>query len=190
VPAAIISSTKLDLISRALILCGEKPLISESDARYGATVGVNLFEMLYENELQSNTRWRFAMRKGMLARLVDTPLNEWTYAYQLPPDMLLPVGVFPSVPYEIYGDRLYTDATTVELDYVFKPEVGDCPAYFHTLMTYALAKNMIKPITESDTAVRIMENKYNQQLARAMYADAQGRPNKMIVSSPFVEVRS
>jgi hypothetical protein len=47
-------STKVGLISKALILCGEKPLTSLTDDRYGATVGVNLFELIYEAELQSN----------------------------------------------------------------------------------------------------------------------------------------
>lgn len=73
---SIETNTKIGLISKALILCGEKPLQSLSDDRYGATVGANLFELIYENELQSN-RWRFACTKRALNRLVDVPLNQW-----------------------------------------------------------------------------------------------------------------
>jgi hypothetical protein len=187
--ASIETQSKINLISKALILLGETPLQSLSDNRYGATVGANLFEVIYENELQSN-RWRFATTKDSLSRLVAEPLNEWTYAYQLPMnDMLLPIGVYPKVPYEIYGTHLYTDAESVELDYMFKPDVSRCPAYFALLMTYALARDMVKPLTESDSGVRVMEAKYQMQRARAMYADAQGRPAKTIISSPFVEVR-
>ena len=185
---AIETPSKIGLISKALILIGEQPLTSLTDNRYGATVGSNLFEMLYEAELQSN-RWRFAMTKGSLSQLVAEPLNEWQYAYQLPTDMLLPIGVWPRVAYEIYADHLYTDASSVQLDYMFKPDVSDIPAYFATLMTYALAKDMVKSITESDTAVTIMTNKYNMQRARAMYADAQGRPSKMVIDSPFTDNR-
>jgi hypothetical protein len=169
-------------------LCGEPPLNSLSDNRYGATVGGNLFEMLYENEIQSN-RWRFATKKGSLSRLVDAPLNEWQYAYQLPTDMLLPIGIYPRVPYEIYADHVYTSASSVEMDYMFKPEVSKIPAYFAVLMTYSLAKNMIKPITESDQAVQLMAAAYNRQRAVAMFADAQGRPSKMVIDSPFTSVR-
>jgi hypothetical protein len=185
----IVTNSKIDLISKALILCGEPPLNSLSDNRYGATVGANLFELLFENELQSN-RWRFAMKKGALSQLVDAPLNEWRNAYQLPTDMLLPIGIFPAnTPYEIYADHLYTNAASVEMDYMFKPDITRCPAYFCMLMTYALARDMIKPITESDTSLQLMERKYTRQRERAQYADAQGRPARPIYSSPFTDVR-
>jgi hypothetical protein len=188
VPASIETQTKVGLISKALILCGEPALVDLTDDRYGATVGNNLFEQIYEAELQSN-RWRFACGKIALSRLVATPLNEWQYAFQLPPTMLLPLGVYPAQPYEIYADRVYTNATSFELEYMFKPSIDACPAYFTLLMTYALAKDMIKPITESDSALQLMTQKYNIQRARAQFADAQGRPNKPIVHNPFTQVR-
>lgn len=185
---AIEAASKIGLISKALILCGETPLTSLTDARYGATVGSNLFEVLYENELQSN-RWRFAMKKDSLSRLTAVPLNQWQYAYQLPTDLLLPVGVYPPQPYEIYSNRIYTNASAVELDYMFKPEVSALPAYFQALMVYSLAKNMIKPITESDTAAQLMTAAYNRQRNVAMFADAQGRPSQQTFSNPFTDVR-
>ena len=186
--ASIEQSTKIALISKALILCGEQPLSSLSDNRYGATVGSSLFEQIYEAELQSN-RWRFACTKRALSQLTDVPLNEWRYAYQLPTDMLLPIGVYPKVPYEIYADHLYADAASIEFDFMYKPDITKVPAYFALLMTYALAKDFIKPITESDNGVQIMTAKYNVQRGRAMFADAQGRPNRPMMDSPFTDVR-
>lgn len=186
--ASIETQTKIGIISKALILCGEKPLNSLSDNRYGATVGANLFEQLYEAELQSN-RWRFACAKKALSRLNTQPLNEWQYAFQLPPAMLLPIGVYPATPYEIYADRIYTNQQTVELDYMFKPDISACPAYFTLLMTYALYRDMVGPITESTSKVEVARLLYNQQRARAQFADAQGRPNKPITDSPFTAIR-
>lgn len=185
---ALETSSKIKIISDALILCGEKPLNSLSDDRYGATVGANLFEVVYEEELQSN-RWRFACTKTSLSRLLAVPLNEWQYAYQLPSDMLLPIGVFPKQLYEIYSDHLYTDATAINLDYMFKPEITALPAYFRILLTYRMAKEMIKPITESDTSLDRRLREYTMQRSRAMFADAQGRPNRPMLDSPFTDVR-
>lgn len=185
---AIEQNTKIGLISKALVLLGETPLNSLSDNRYGATVGANMFELIYENELQSN-RWRFACAKKSLSRLVAVPLNEWEYAFQLPTDMLLPIGVFPYAPYEIYATHLYTDETAIDLEYMFKPDVTAVPAYFSTLMVYALARDMAKPITESDAAVSVFQNKYVMQRDRALFADAQGRPNSAITYSPFTDNR-
>lgn len=186
---SIETQSKIAIISKALILCGETPLSSLSDDRYGATVGSNLFEMIYEAELQSN-RWRFACGKVALSRLNATPLNQYQYAFQLPSTMLLPLGVYPKADYEIYSDRIYTNESSIDLEYLFKPDVSACPAYFALLMSYALARDMIKPLTESDSAVQIMEGKYTRQRARAMFADAQGRPNKPMYDSPFTDVRN
>lgn len=186
--ASIETSTKIGLISKALILCGENPLSALSDNRYGATVGSNLFELIYEAELQSN-RWRFNCTKRALSRITAVPLNEWQYAYQLPSNLLLPIGVYPKAPYEIYADHIQTNQSSIELDYQFKPDITSVPAYFALLMTYALAKDMIKPITESDAAVTIMTAKYNVQRSRSQYADAQGRPNRPIADSPFTSNR-
>lgn len=185
---SIETQSKISLISKALVLCGESPLNSLSDNRYGAQVGSNLFELLYESELQSN-RWRFSIKKTALSRLTDVPLNEWQYAYQMPTDCLLPIGVYPRAQYEIYGTHLYTNQASVEMDYQYKPAVSAMPAYFSLLMTYALARDFVKPITESDTAVQIMAAKYNTQRNRALFADSQARPNKPIGDSPFTGVR-
>ena len=185
---SIETQTKIGLISKALILLGEQPLNSLSDDRYGATVGSGLFEIIYENELQANP-WRFAMKKGALSRLAVTPLNTFQYAYQLPTDLLHPYGVIPRVPYEIYGDRIYTSATSVQLDYKFKPTINAVPAYFSMLMVYALARDMCNPITKSEEGVKIFQAKYVMQRDRAMYADAQGRPATTVIDSPFTDVR-
>lgn len=176
--------TKIGLISDALILCGEKPASSLTEDRYGVTVMANLFELVYEEELQSN-RWRFASAKYTLSQLVDAPLNQWQYAYQLPAEMLLALHVYPPVPYEIYADHLYTNASSIEMDGLFKPEVSELPAYFGALMVHRLARDGIKALTESDTAAQLMASAYMQQRARALYADAQGRPATPLVHSPF-----
>jgi hypothetical protein len=200
--APIVSQTALSWISAALVLCGEKPLNSLTDPRYGASVGAAIFDMSYEEELQSN-RWRFACKKAQLAQVNVTPPNEWMYCFQLPTDMLLPIGLWgvgPDRSYEIYSNVIYTNLTSnpgpinstapvLTFDYLFKPDPSACPSYFSLLMTYKLARDMIKPITESDTAASAMNQKYLMQRSRAMYADAQGRPNRQLQHNPFVSVR-
>jgi hypothetical protein len=185
---AIETASKIKLISKAAVLIGEQPVETLNDDRYAGAVGANLFEILYEAELQSN-RWRFAMQKRALSRLVDEPLNEWQYAYQIPVDCLLVVGTYPRSQYEIYGDRVYTNASAVEMDYMFKPDADKVPAYFSLLMVYCLARDMVKAITESDSAVDIFNRKYIMQRDRALFADAQARPSKPIVDSPFTDGR-
>lgn len=199
---AIVNQTKISMISAALVLCGEKPMNSLTDNRYGAAVGAAMWDMVYENELQSN-RWRFASKKSALAQVNETPPNEWRYCFQLPTDMLLPIGFYgvgTNRSYEIYSDKIYCNMTSnpgplnasapvLTFDYLFKPNPATVPSYFSLQVTYALAKDMIKPITESDTAQTRMEQKYNIQRSRSLFADAQGRPNRPLQDNPFVQIR-
>jgi hypothetical protein len=186
--ASIEVATKIQIISNALILCGEKPLNSLNDDRYGATVGANLFEFLYENEIQTGS-WRFSFKKASLGRLASSPLNQFQYAYQLPSDCLMHNHVWPACRYEIFGRHLYTDMTAVDLDYKFKPEITDLPAYFTLMLTYALAKDMAKPITGQTAMADKWEKAYMRQLPLSMAADAKARPSTPIQSSPFTDVR-
>lgn len=186
--SAIETQSKTSIISKALILCGENEVTSLTDNRYGVRVSNQLFEMLFEEELQSNP-WRFAQKNVALSRLTSVPLDRWQFAYQLPSDMLLPRGMWPAMPYEIYGTHLYTNAAVVNFEYTFKPDVSKCPAYFSTLMSARLCSMFIKPLTESDAAWQIAVKVYNMQRGRAMYADAQGRPAQTILDSPFTDNR-
>ena len=107
----------------------------------------------------------------------------------LPIDMLLLVGMTCPQPYEIYGNHLYTNATSVEVEYQFKPDISAIPAYFALLMTYVLAKDMISPITENEAKHKMMQAKYIPQRDRALFADAQSRPARQVIHSPFTDVR-
>ena len=103
--------------------------------------------------------------------------------------MLLPLYVYPKTRYEIYGSHLYTNTSPVEFDYMLKPEVSQLPAYFSMLLTYALARDMVNPLTASLDAVKKFKDDYRLQRDRAMFADAQGRPSTPVQDSPFTDVR-
>lgn len=185
------AATKLKVIASACIKLGEKAPTSLSDDRYGVEVGNNLFERTYENELCS-TLWRFAMKKQALSRDVSTPINEWAYQFTLPSDMLMPVATWPrGVDYEIVGDKLYSDATALDLDYIYKPDVGlgKTPAYFYELLVARMAMEMALPLTGSLEKRNAMEAAYSKQRALAQWADSQGRPNQAVGSAPFIESR-
>jgi hypothetical protein len=198
--APIISQTQLSWMSAALVLCGEKPLNSLTDPRYGAQVVAAMTDMIYENELQCHP-WRFTCKKGQLSLLNQTPLNEWKYAWQIPTDCLAMIGfwgVGPDHLYEIYGGNvLYTNITSnpgvqpaaLTAEYQFKPDPSTVPSYFSLLVTLAIAKHICKPITESDSARTKCEQAYIQQRGMAMYADSRQRPNRPLQHRPFIQVR-
>ena len=195
----IINQSQLSVMSAALVLCGEKPLNGLNDPRYGAQVTVALYDMVYENELQSN-RWRFACKKAALAQINAEPLNEWQYTYQVPTDCLQFIGfwgVGPDKLYEIYGNVIYTNITanpgvvanSLTAEYMFKPDPGTVPSYFSLLVALAMTQYIVKPITENDTARAAWKVQYEQQRNRAMFIDATARPNRPMQHKPFLQVR-
>ena len=196
----IIQQSALQMMSNALVLCGEKPLTSTTDPRYGTLVMTGgLFDMVYEDELASHP-WRFSCTKTTLSQITSVPLNEWQFAYQIPPDCLSVIGfwgVGPDKLYDIYGNIIYTNissnpgvkASTLTLEYQFKPDPGTVPSYFALLVTLALTQYAVKPITENDTARTAWTQAYRAQRGRAMYADAKQRPNRPMQHKPFLQVR-
>lgn len=186
---SIVTPTKVSIISRALVLLGERPVSDLSDdSRDTIAQAVALFENTYENELKSN-RWRFACAKKALSRLNAAPLNEYEFVHQLPSDALMIFRVYPRSRYEIYGDRVYSNNKTIEVDYLFKPKVEELPPDFVNMLALALARDMARPATESDTTVNDFGDRYLRQRDRAMHSDAMARPNVPIQDSPFTDCR-
>jgi hypothetical protein len=182
-------TTRVKLISDAAVLLGEKPISDiDSDARYAVIVGTNLFDTLVADEISSN-RWRFAVATATLARLSDVPRNTWSHAFALPSDLLTPIRVVPNHLYEIYGTRLYANAQALDLEYIYNVPISQWPSYFARMVTYALARDMATAVTESPTRGDDMSNRYFVQRQRALYTDAQGRPNVAFADSPFTDVR-
>ena len=62
------STSKIQLISNALILLGDAPIASLSAAGAGAIAGANLYDASYDNMLSMH-RWRFASKVATLSRL-------------------------------------------------------------------------------------------------------------------------
>lgn len=181
---ALEAASKVNIIKDALLLLGEYEIQSLTDDAYSVQVANRRFEPLFE-DLLTKSRWRFAQKKAELSQLVSAPLNEWQYAYQLPGDLCLIVKVYPNTEFRVYGDTLYTNASSLDIDYIYKPEVGDLPPYFALLLTYRCAFEWARPVTEGASRKEELRQMYLEQLNAARYADAQGEPNVPFADSPF-----
>lgn len=179
--------SKYDIVSQALLYIGEPPISSFSEGTAGLVAG-NLYDSTRDSML-TETRWRFAVGKKALSRLTATPLNEWTYAFQLPSNLLMLIRTYPNSRYEVYEDKLYSHNSTAEIDYVFRPDEGAFPAYFVKALSYRIAAEFAIAITNNRGIAELMEIKAEEYLRRARFNDAQGRKPTAIVSRPWVDVR-
>lgn len=181
-------ASKIDLISRAMLLLGTPSLNSLTSGESRANTAAALYDSTYESLLTTN-RWRFAHQRQVLSKLVTAPAHTYQYAYQVPSDMLMPESVYPRSDYEIYGDKLYSNMNTVTLDYISKPAETKLPAYFQKVLEYRLAVEFCVPITENRNLKETLKADYIGALQGAMWADAQGRPPETVIDSPLVDVR-
>jgi len=181
-------ATAISMSSNALLLIGHNTINSFSDAGAGARAAANLYSVVYEDAITSYP-WRFSMGKVALSKLVASPLNEWTNAFQLPADLLLTYRTYPRSAFEIYEDKLYSDQETMEIDYWFKPAETSLPPYFVKLMQYLLAAEFAISVTDNRTLADTFAQAAMKQTMVAQNRDAQGRTNNAIESAPFIEVR-
>jgi len=181
-------ASDIDIASNALQMIGAGSISSFDDPGAGAAVAKALYEPLLE-ALLTDTYWRFAMKKQSLNQLSQEPLNELKFAYQIPTDSLKVERVYPRIWYKIYRDLIYTDATSIKIDYVFRPETSLLPSYFVLAFTYHLASEFSLSVTDDDKKNALYEQKFRDALGKAFSADAQQHPQTPIVDSPFTDVR-
>lgn len=149
-------NTDVDICARALVCIGLKPINSLAGDDDKVTTCRIIYPMVKE-EVLSRYPWRFTMVKKQLGRLLETPIGEWKYAYQLPSDRLGgPLAVFntsdpdaiPVKHYDIYQDHLYTNEEKVWIDYQADQSEAKFPPYVRTLMIYVTAARLAEPLTD------------------------------------------
>jgi len=180
--------SKVTIASNALVLLGDEPISSFTEEGAGSRVAANLYETAYLSMLSSH-RWNFATKKASLSKLAATPQNEYQFQYQLPTDMVMVITTYPASIYRILGDKLYSDAPSIEIDYIWKVTEDQFPAYFVKAFEYKLAAEFAVPITEDLNKVDIMTRLYERESRQARYADSQSAPNVPIVDDPYIRVR-
>jgi len=183
--AAITSS--ISMASNALLLLGHEPISSFTDGTSGATIAANLYENSYLAILTSH-RWRFATKTQELARLVETPLNGYNYAYQLPSDLLYLQTVDSRI-YNVYESKLYSNEIKVIADYTYRVDEDKLPSYFAKMMEFYLASQFALSLTGDMAKGDYFSKFYLHEIKRAKYADSTQQPQNLFVDNPYVEVR-
>lgn len=182
-------ASKIDIISRALLLLGHDTINSLNDPGRVVRVAVNLYDDIKETELESSN-WTFAKFKAQLAKLTTPPIDEFESAYQLPSDLLKVLKIKPRVNYKIYQDQLYTNETgTIFIDYIANIGEDRFSSSFTRMLELALANNYSIPIKEEVTTSQILEDRYRKARNRALKNDSSQAPQDPIASSPFIAAR-
>lgn len=203
-----VENTAVRLINEALLRLGDEEIVSLTEN----TQKANICERSYDaviTTLLARRQWRWATRKFRLSRLAAAPIAHWTYAYQIPAEAFnhdSPWAVYdsddngapPTRQYEIFEDKLYTDAATVYADFTVEPTVDKFPPAFRELVILALCEVLAGPIAEKGDLAEHwgtkaygtpVDNGIGGYFRIAAMADARGNPSPRLYSGEIVDQR-
>ena len=180
-------TARVQLVSNALILLGDRPIASLTEETVGATLGANLFENTYLTMLQSH-RWRFAVKTVSLSKLSATPDTGYTTAFQLPSDFLYTIKTDANN-FEVYGTQLHCNYSSLQLDYIYRVDEDKLPAYFAKALEYNLSAQFAVPITGDLNKADYFAKVFVNELKKAKHTDATQYPEVAVQSRPYVDIR-
>lgn len=183
-------TTDIQMSSNALLLIGDEPISSFTEPGNGATVASALYTETYRAVLASHP-WPFALKEQFLSRLSQAPDDEtgYTYAFQLPSDLIRIWKIMSYSNYDIVGSLVYSNETTLLCRYGYQVAETELPPHFIKAVEYKLASDFAIAITEDFNKAQYYEQKYLSQVAQARTIESQGHPQVPMVDSPFTDVR-
>lgn len=181
------------LASRALIRLGAAPLSSFNDGTAESEIAGALYAPL-RDALLSAYSWSFAMGQVMLAKRDTPPAADYNNAFQLPLDFLRAMsagtgGRGRGLNFRIAGGALHTNAESVLLTYIYRPEEETFPPYFDQALIARLAAEFTIPVTENTSRAEAMYRMAEREFERARQIDAQQDSPGRIEDFSLIDVR-
>lgn len=168
----------------ALIRIGAAPITGFDDASAESEIAGALYEPVRDG-LLSAYAWSFATGQIELTQLTESPVADYDYAYALPNDFLRALSAGSGTKgrglnYRLARGQLHTNASSVVLTYIFRPDESEFPPYFDQALIARLSAEFTIPVTENTSRAeahfRIAEKEYE----RARQTDAQqDSPNRI-----------
>ena len=139
------------MASNALILIGENSIQSLDDNAAAS----NLYDRAYESLLADHP-WSFALKEQALSRNSVGPnsLTGFQYSYNLPSDLIRIWFVLPQSNYEVVGNGLNSNESSLRIRYVYRVPESNLPAHFVEAMEYKLAMDFAISVTENEDRAR------------------------------------
>jgi hypothetical protein len=185
--------SSIALCSRALLKLGADTLTSFDEGTAEAEIAANLYPSARDALLSAHP-WSFATGQVTLARLVSSPLTDFSSSFQLPADFLRALSAGHSgrghgVDYRISEKRLNANVDELVLTYIFRPDEDTFPPFFDQMLIARLAAEFCIPITESTSRADALHRLAEQEFRRAKQIDSQQDLPGRIEDFTLTEVR-
>jgi hypothetical protein len=183
----------LVLCSRALLKIGAQPVASLEEGTAEAEVAANLYPAVRDAMLSAHP-WSFASGQMELPRLLETPVADYCYAFQLPVDFLRALsagrpGAGRGIDYRLSENRLHSNQPKVTLSYLFRPAESEFPPFFASALVTRLAAEFCIPLTESTSRADMLHRLADAEFRQARLTDSQQNTVRAIEDFPLISVR-
>lgn len=172
-------ATGVSICSNALLMLGAQTINDFSDPVDRAKIAANLYPIIRDDLLRTHP-WNCTIKRVLLAPDATPPAFGYANQFELPADFLrvLEVGqAGQQIDYLVEGRSILSDATSVELRYVYLNEVENTwDASLVGLLTLAMACAMAYPITQSSALQAAFEQKLAMAKKVARAVDGQEDP--------------
>lgn len=199
------SLSKFDLTNRALVRIGANTITDFSSSSVESEAAAKEYDARAEERLSGIMpgfpppgghahEWRFAMKIASLGSPTATaPADKWTYAYNLPADLLairaVRVGDLPTE-YDRVGHQLLChDATGVVLEYTFRQTEANFPAYFTSAWVEDLADFFALAVKRDPGLAKSHRETAIGLWAAARLADSKARTPQVFKAGRLVRAR-
>lgn len=162
----------------ALVKIGSQVIISFNDGTTPSRLCNLLYPVTVKEVIHLND-WSWAKGTATLTATATAPSLDWAYCYALPSDFsrIIEVNDFggssPHSPYEIMGDYLYSDESSVSISYiktVTDPNLFDDVTV--SAITTRLAQQLARPLGGSDSLEQRLGMEFKQLLEEAKRIDS------------------
>jgi hypothetical protein len=197
-----------DIVSDALVLLGDSPILSLDDTSDRASACKQLYPRVREAVLRAHP-WKFAQKRVALAQTLTPPAFGYAFSYQLPVDFLRLVefwaedssgsivmssdtwgSVLTNFRFTREGQQILTDSASCSIRYVAKvtdPNLFD--SLFVSALSARMAAELAQPITSNATLMQTMLKLYEAKIQEARTVDSQEQTPDQLVSDVLTRVR-
>jgi len=187
------SFTNIELCTRALIRLGANPISAFDDGSAEAEIAYALYGST-KNALLSSYPWSFATKQVLLEESNNNPLADYTYAYDLPVDILRAISAGSGnrgrgIHYKILNGALHSNYRNIILTYIAEISETDFPAFFSSVLITKLASEFSIPVTESTSRTEMLYNLAEKEIEKAQQVDAQQDSPNRLENFTLIDVR-
>lgn len=186
-------ASEVSIVNRALILLGDKEIVSFDDNNKGARLATRHYADIRDEMLQEHP-WNFAMRRDSLAANVTSPAFEFARAFDIPTDCLRVHSVYDNtenLPWKVEGRQILTNlGAPLQIRYIASVEdVMLMTPQFREALSARIALEWVEAITGSRTLEETKGREYLMKVAMARSMDGQEGTTDPLDTSDWLDAR-